>query len=77
MQVTLNIPDDLAAQAQARGFVLETYLRELMKENLSGERAQNDQRQQAVAAMLDFAERHGATLGGLGLKSMVHEGHRY
>lgn len=77
MRVTLNIPDDLAAQAQARGFVLETYVRELMKEDLSGKPDQNGQRRQAVEAMLRFAERHGATLDGLGLKSTVHEGHRY
>jgi hypothetical protein len=77
MQVTLNIPDDLAAQAQARGFVLETYVRELMREDLSGNPDRDGQRRKAVEAMLDFAERHGATLGGLGLKSMVHEGHKY
>ncbi|MGD0786579.1 MAG: hypothetical protein ABR898_01255 [Terracidiphilus sp.] len=77
MQVTLNIPDDLAAQAQERGFVLETYVRELMREDLSGNPDRNGQRRKAVEAMLDFAERHAATLGGLGLKSMVHEGHKY
>jgi len=27
--------------------------------------------------MLGFAEKHGATLGGLDLKSVVHEGHKY
>jgi hypothetical protein len=77
MQVMVEIPDELAAQVQARGFVLETYVRKLMEEKLSGEPVQNRQRRQAVEAMLHFAERHGATLGGLGLKSMVHEGHKY
>ena len=28
-------------------------------------------------AMRGFAEKHGARLGGLDLKSMVHEGHKY
>jgi hypothetical protein len=77
MQVTIDIPDELAAQVQARGFVLETYVRGLMEEKLSREPAQNGQRRQAVEAMLQFAAKHGATLGGRNLKSMVHEGHKY
>jgi hypothetical protein len=48
-----------------------------MEEKLSKEPLQNGQRRQAVEAMLVFAERHGTTLGGLDLKSMVHEGHKY
>jgi hypothetical protein len=77
MQVTINIPDELAAQVQARGFVLETCLRDLMEEKFLREPVQNGQRRQAVEAMLQFAERHGVTLGGFDLKAMVHEGHKY
>jgi hypothetical protein len=77
MQVTFNIPDELAAQVQARGFVLEAYVRGLMEEKLSRESVQDGQRREAVEAMFRFAEKHGATLGGLDLKSMVHEGHKY
>jgi hypothetical protein len=77
MQVTVTIPDELAAQVQARGFILETYLRDLMEERFSREPVQNGQRREAVEAMLHFAETHGTTLGGLDLKSMVHEGHKY
>jgi hypothetical protein len=76
MQVLVNIPDELAAQVEARGFVLETCLRELMEERLSQEPIR-EERRQAVEAMRDFAKKHGATLGGLDLKSMVHEGHKY
>jgi hypothetical protein len=76
MQVVVNIPDELAAQVEARGFVLETCLRELMEERLSQEPIR-EERRQAVEAMRGFAQRHGATLGGLDLKSMVHEGHKY
>jgi hypothetical protein len=77
MQITVTIPDEFAAQVKARGFVLETYVRNLMEEKLSREPIQNSQRRQAVEAMLGFAEKHGATLGGLDLKSMVHQGHKY
>jgi hypothetical protein len=76
MQILVNIPDELAAQVEARGFVLETCLRELMEERLSQEPIR-DGRRQAVEAMRGFAKKHGATLGGLDLKSMVHEGHKY
>jgi hypothetical protein len=75
--VTVNIPDELAAQAEARGFVLETCLRDLMEEKLLRDPVQGIQRRQAVEDMLHFAEKHGATLGSLSLKSMVHEGHKY
>jgi anaerobic glycerol-3-phosphate dehydrogenase len=36
-----------------------------------------DRRNEAVDAMMQFAERHGFTTGGQDLKSMVHEGHKY
>ena len=77
MQVLVNIPDELAAQVQARGLVLETCLRQLMEEKLSQEPIREERRRQAVEAMRGFAEKYGATLGGLDLKSMVHEGHKY
>ena len=77
MQILVNIPDELAAQVEARGFVLETCLRDLMEEKFSQEPIREERRRQAVEAMRGFAERHGATLGGLDLKSMVHEGHKY
>jgi hypothetical protein len=77
MRITVSIPDELAAQVQARGFELETYVRDLMKEKLSQEHAVTEQRQKAVEAMLRFAQKHGFTTGGQGLKGMVHEGHRY
>jgi hypothetical protein len=77
MQITITIPDELAAQVQARGFALETYVRDLMEEKLSQEQAQKNQRREAVEAMLQFAGKHGFTSGGQDLKSMVHEGHKY
>ena len=89
MQITVTIPDDLAAQAQARGLVLDSYLPELLAENLASEAQaavptlSKDEdrmaarRNAAVDAMLGFAEKYGITTGGQDLKSMVHEGHKY
>ena len=37
MQITLTIPDELAAQAQARGLALDHYLPELLAETLAAE----------------------------------------
>lgn len=77
MEITVTIPDELAAQIQARGFALEKYVRDVMREKLSQEQAVTEQRRKAVEAMLQFARRHGFTTGGQGLKSMVHEGRKY
>lgn len=76
MQITVNIPDELAAAIQARGMELDTYVRELMEEKLGRESADRNQRRRTVEAMLQFGQKHGATLGGQNLKSMVHEGHK-
>ena len=89
MQITVTIPDELAAQAQARGLALDHYLLKLLAENLASESESRSvivgeileksaaQRSAAVEAMLGFAEKYGATTGGQDLKSMVHEGHKY
>ena len=77
MQVMVNIPDELAAQVAARGFALETYVRGLMEEKLS--QGTSSEWSAAAGGRGDarICERHGTTLGGLDLKSMVHEGHKY
>ncbi len=93
MQITVTIPDELAAQAQARGLTLDLYLPELLAEDLAAETENQPaptvtrigdavdevtaRRHAAVEAMLGFAEKHGFTTGGQDLKSMVHEGHKY
>lgn len=77
MQITVNIPDELAAQVQAQGFAVETYVRTVVEEKLSQEKAATDQRRQAVDAMRQFAPKHGFTTSGQDLKSMIHEGHKY
>ncbi len=77
MEITVTIPDELAAQIKARGFAVETYVRDLMKEKLSQEQTVTDQRRKAVEAMLQFARKRGFRTGGQGVKSMVREGHKY
>ena len=88
MQITVTIPDELAAQA--RGLALDHYLPKLLAEDLAAEPASETidasqpssrhdakHRNAAVDIMMQFAEKHGFTTGGQDLKSMVHEGHRH
>jgi Arc/MetJ-type ribon-helix-helix transcriptional regulator len=35
------------------------------------------ERRQAVLDMLEFADKHGFTLGGLRVRDLIHEGHKY
>lgn len=76
MQVTVNIPDELAAEIESRGFAVETYFRELVQASVP-RRQSADERRRAVDAMQQFAATHGITTGGQSLESMIHEGHKY
>ncbi len=87
MQITVTIPDELAAQAQARGLDLDSYLPELLAENLAAEahvagpalsEAEDEmaaRRNAAVDRMI--ALRRGNVLGGLKIKDLVEEGRKY
>ena len=77
MQITVTIPDELAAQAQARGLALEALIRELMEERFSRDPLDEARRWKAVEAMLQFTEKHGFSSGGHGIKRTIHEGHKY
>jgi hypothetical protein len=76
VQITVSIPDELAAQVQARGLALDAYIRELVEERLLRDRKCEDQRSKAVDAMLQFTHQHGFSSGGHRTKSMMHEGHK-
>jgi len=87
MQITVTIPDELAAQAQARGLALDSYLPELLAENLASEAqaavaATPEAEDKMVArrtAAVDriIALRQGNVLGGLKIKDLVEEGRKY
>jgi hypothetical protein len=74
MQITVTIPDELAAQVQARGFALETYVRDLVEEKLSQKRGRTTEGGRRDAPV---CSEHGFTTDVQDLKSMVHEGHKY
>ena len=83
MTITVSVPDALIRQAAAQGLSVETYV-----ERLAAQAAQNMEFPQAawrspdgrtvqeVVAHLRQA-RKGVTLGGLKIKDLIHEGHKY
>lgn len=76
MEITVNIPDELAAQIKARGLAPDTYVRDLVEKTLSHEQADKSIQRRAVERMLRFAEEHGGKFAG-DLKNTIHEGHKY
>jgi hypothetical protein len=87
MQITVTIPDELAAQAAARGLVLDSYLPELLAKDLATESSvrlpaafvAGDEEAARRHAAVDRirALRQGNVLGGLKIKDLVEEGRKY
>ncbi len=87
MQITVTIPDELAAQAQARGLILDRCLPELLAKKLATESAAavtaisevGDEAAARRHAAVDRirALRKGNVLGGLKIKDLVEEGRKY
>lgn len=86
MTVTLHLkPEleaDLLAGAKARGMTLEDFLRQLVEEAVSAHtRGANHPapsgRENAVRAMLEFADKYRLSLGEPVSRKLLHEGHRF
>ena len=77
MQITVTIPDELAAQLQASGFDFDAYVSNLVQQHLPPKPKSPEERKRAIEAMRAFGERHRFTTGGQSIKSMIHEGHKY
>jgi hypothetical protein len=77
MEVTIKVPDKLAAEARARGVSVEVYVQEI----LAGRAAETTGEEQlrSVRAAIDriLELRKGNRLAGLRAKDLVHEGHKY
>lgn len=76
MQVTVTIPDELAAEAEARGLALDAFVEKLIAERTVAEETLANRRE-AVAAMRSFTGKYHVTLGDTDLRSTTHEGHKY
>ncbi len=77
MQVTINVPDDLAAEARARGVSVEVYVEEMLARQALD--ATSHSRLQSVGEAVDriLKLRKGNKLAGLRTKDLIHEGHKY
>jgi hypothetical protein len=77
MQVKINVPDRLAAKAQARGVSLEVYVEGILDQQLIS--AEEEPPKGSVSEAIDRIRelRKQNTLGGLRAKDLIHEGHKY
>jgi hypothetical protein len=82
MQVTVNIPDELAAQAQAKGVSVEVYVEQMLAEQCNGQSSafgtttsDNAKIKDAIARMDEL--RKGVRLDGLKIKDLINEGRKY
>ncbi len=77
MEVTIKVPDNLAAEARARGVSVEVYVQEILARQALD--TAGEQRLQSVRAAIDriLELRRGNKLAGLRTKDLIHEGHKY
>jgi plasmid stability protein len=77
MEVTIKVPDKLAAEARAHGVSVEVYVREILARQAL--ETTGEQRLQSVRAAIDriLDLRKGNKLAGLRTKDPIHEGHKY
>jgi hypothetical protein len=77
MEVTIKVPDKLAAAARAHGVSVEVYVEEILAPaalEIAGE-----QRLHSVRAAIDriLELRKANKLASLRTKDLIHEGHKY
>ena len=75
IQLEPEVEAQLTAEAQARGLTLDRYI----VEKLVGARTIEPSRQRSVGDAIDTirALRTESKLGGLQIKDLIHEGHKY
>jgi hypothetical protein len=77
MEVKINVPHRLVVEAQARGISLEMYLEQMLsQQGIAGE---EETPQGPVSEAIDRIRelRKQNLLGGLKIKDLIHEGHKY
>ncbi|HEX3967280.1 MAG TPA: hypothetical protein VHW70_04895 [Edaphobacter sp.] len=85
MQIVIDIPDEIASKARAEGLAVETYVRRIVEQasEISSARRYEWVRfgtptktpAEAAESIRQIASRN--TLGGLKIKDLMHEGHKY
>ncbi len=77
MEVTIKVPDKLAAEARAHGVSVEVYIQEILARQVLD--TTDEQHLQSVRAAIDriLELRKGNMLAGIRTKDLIHEGHKY
>jgi plasmid stability protein len=76
MEVTIKVPEKLAAEARAHGVSVEVYVQEILARQAL--ETAGEQRQSVRAAIDRILElRKGNKLAGLRTRDLIHEGHKY
>ena len=77
MEVTIKVPDQLAAAARARGVSVEVYVQEILARQTLDTTGEGHL--QSVRSAIDriFELRKGNKLAGLRTKDLIREGHKY
>ena len=77
MEVTIKVPEKLAAEALARGVSVEVYVQDILARQAVA--MTSEKRLPSVRASIDriFELRKGNKLSGLPTKDLIHEGHKY
>ena len=77
MEVTINIPDNVADAARASGVPVEQYVQEILARQ-AGQTVAEGTVSSINAAIDKILElRQDNNLAGLRTKDLIHEGHRY
>jgi plasmid stability protein len=77
MDITIKVPDKLAAEARAHGVSVEVYVQEIRARQALD--TTSEQSLQPVRAAIDriLDLRKGNKLAGLRTKDLIHEGHKH
>lgn len=77
MQVTINVPEEVAAAAQAQGLSVQAYIEEMVVRN--AEEPLSEARLREISAAVDHLKElsERSRLDGLKIKDLIHESHKY
>lgn len=77
MEVTIKVPDKLAAEARAHGVSVQAYVQEILARQAL--ETNGEQHLQSVRAAIERIRelRKGNKLAGLRTRDLIHEGHKY
>jgi hypothetical protein len=78
MTITVSVPDQLAERAAGQGLSVEAFVERLAQQAAQSETLPQTPKRTPAEAVAHIREsRKGVTLGGLKIKDLIHEGHKY